>query len=56
MKKSKMLSFDVMLGGKFIKTYEIMQGPFILDEKEVRKFVEERLPTLRGKNFKVEFN
>lgn len=54
----KTLIFDVMLNEQYIHTfkYKYKYNPlFPIEEEELRKFVEERLPTLKGKNFKILF-
>lgn len=52
----KTLIFDVMLNEQYIHTFKYKYNPlFPIEEEELRKFVEERLPTLKGKNFKILF-
>lgn len=49
----KTLIFDVMLNEQYI---HYKYNPlFPIEEEELRKFVEERLPTLKGKKFKILF-
>ena len=52
----KTLIFDVMLNEQYIHTFKYKYNPlFPIEEEELRKFVEERLPTLKGKKFKILF-
>lgn len=52
----KTLIFDVMLNEQYIHTFKYRYNPlFPIEEEELRKFVEERLPTLKGKKFKILF-
>lgn len=52
----KTLVFDVMLDGGFIHTFRYQYCPlFPIDEQELEKFVTDRLPTLKGKDFKIVF-
>lgn len=52
----KTLIFDVMLNEQYIHTFKYKYNPlFPIEEEELRKFVEERLPTLKGKSFKILF-
>lgn len=52
----KTLIFDVMLNEHYIHTFKYRYNPLLpIEEEELRKFVEERLPTLKGKNFKILF-
>lgn len=52
----KTLVFDVMLDGRFIHTFRYQYCPlFPIDEQELEKFVTDRLPTLKGKDFKIVF-
>lgn len=50
----KTLIFDVMLNEQYIHTFKY-NPLFPIEEEELRKFVEERLPTLKGKKFKILF-
>lgn len=53
----KTLVFDVMLDGRFIHTFRYQYCPlFPIDEEELEKFVTDRLPTLKGKDFKIVCN
>ena len=48
--------FDVMLDGRFVHTFRYQYCPlFPIDEQELEKFVTDRLPTLKGKDFKIVF-
>lgn len=50
----KTLVFDVMLDGRFVHTFRYQYCPlFPIDEQELEKFVTDRLPTLKGKDFKI---
>ena len=50
------LTFDVMLNGRFIKTFKYDFCPaFPLTEKELSDFVISRLLTLRNKPFRIVF-
>lgn len=52
----KTLVFDVMLDGRFVHTFRYRYCPlFPIDEQELEKFVTGRLPTLKGKDFKIVF-
>lgn len=52
----KTLIFDVMLDGRFVRTFRYQYCPlFPIDEQELEKFVTDRLPTLKGKDFKIVF-
>jgi hypothetical protein len=52
----KTLIFDVMLNEQYIHTFKYKYNLlFPIEEEELRKFVEERLPTLKGKKFKILF-
>lgn len=52
----KTLIFDVMLNEQYIHTFKYKYNPLSpIEEEELRKFVEERLPTLKGKKFKILF-
>ena len=52
----KTLVFDVMLDGRFIHTFRYQYCPlFPIDEQELEKFVTDRLPTLKSKDFKIVF-
>lgn len=53
---TKTLVFDVMLDGRFVHTFRYQYCPlFPIDEEELEKFVTDRLPTLKGKDFKIVF-
>lgn len=52
--KMKELVFDVMLDGCFIKTFRYKYNPlFPIDGNELSKFVEDKLPTLKGKPYSI---
>ena len=52
----KTLIFDVMLNEQYIHTFKYKYNSlFPIEEEKLRKFVEERLPTLKGKKFKILF-
>lgn len=52
----KTLIFDVMLNERYIHTFKYKYNPlFPIEEEKLRKFVEERLPTLKRKKFKILF-
>ena len=49
----KELIFDVMLNGRFVCTLKYRFCPlFPITEEELAKFVEEKRPSLKGKNYK----
>lgn len=48
------LNFDVMLNGHFIKTFRYEYNPaFPIKGNELSKFVEDKLPTLKGKPYRI---
>ena len=48
------LTFDVMLNEHFIKTFKYRYNPlFPIDGNELSKFVEDKLPTLKGKPYRI---
>lgn len=50
----KELIFDVMLNGRFVCTLKYRYCPlFPITEGELAKFVEEKRPSLKGKNYKI---
>jgi hypothetical protein len=50
------LVIDITLDGKFIKQLGFPFCPlFPIGEEEIRGFVEDNIPTLKGKDFKVRF-
>ena len=50
----KDLIFDVMLNGRFVCTLKYRFCPlFQITEEELAKFVEEKRPSLKGKNYKI---
>ena len=50
----KDLIFDVMLNGRFVCTLKYRFCPlFPITEEELAKFVEEKRPSLKGKNYKI---
>lgn len=47
-------TFDVMLNGRFIKTFKYRYNPlFPINGNELSKFVEDKLPTLKGKPYRI---
>ena len=52
----EVLDFDVMCDGKYITS---MRYPycrlFVIKEDELRKYIESYLPTLKGKNYHIEY-
>lgn len=55
--KMKELVFDVMLDGRFIKTFRYKYNPlFPIDGNELGKYVESKLPTLKGKPYNIELS
>ena len=52
--EKKIIKFDVMLDGYFVHTFRMEVHPVIPpSDKEIYNYVVERLPTLKGKDFKV---
>lgn len=52
----KTLIFDVMLDGRFVKTFKYKYNPaFVLEENELRDFVLSKMPTLKEKKFQILF-
>ena len=50
----KELIFDVMLNGRFVCTLKYRFCPlFPITVEELEKFVEEKRPSLKGKNYKI---
>lgn len=50
------LVFDVMLDGRYVHTLRYRYCPlFPLDERELEEFVVRKLPTLKGKPFRIAF-
>ena len=50
----KELIFDVMLNGRFVCTLKYRFCPlFPTMEEELAKFVEDKRPSLKGKNYKI---
>lgn len=50
------LTFDVMLGGRYVCTMRYRDRPlFPIDAEELRRFVTSNRPTLRDKDFRIEF-
>lgn len=53
----KWIYLDIMLGDKFYQQLPMKYCPFFaLKEEEVRKFVLDRLPTLKNKKFRINFS
>ena len=52
----KYLIFDVMLNERFVCTLKYRFCPlFPITPEEIAKFVEEKRPSLRGKNYRIAF-
>lgn len=52
----KTLTFDVMLDGRYICTMRYRYCPlFPISTEELRRFVISKRPTLRDKDFRIEF-
>lgn len=52
----KDLIFDVMLNGRFVCTLKYRFCPlFPIIPEEIAKFVEEKRPSLKGKNYNIAF-
>lgn len=52
----KKFIFDVMLNGRFICTLKYEYSPlFPIDFEDLTKFVLEKRPTLKGKDFRIVF-
>lgn len=52
----KTLYFDVMLDGMFQRTLQYKYYKNIpIDESKLKEYVEKKMPTLKGKNFTIEF-
>lgn len=52
----KTLTFDVMLDGRFVCTLRYEYCPlFPVSGRELRDFVVSKRPTLRNKDFRIEF-
>lgn len=50
------LVFDVMLDDRYINTFHYpFSRLFPIDESHLSKFVINKLPTLKGKDFKIKF-
>lgn len=50
----KTLTFDVMLNERFIKTFNYRYNPlYPINGNELSKFVEDKLPTLKGKPYRI---
>lgn len=48
------ITFDVMLNDRFIRTLRTPFCPlFPIEEREFKRFVEQKLPTLKGKDYKI---
>ena len=51
------LSFDIMQGGRYVTT---MKMPFCrlfaISDRDITEYVENKLPTLKGADYKIEFN
>ena len=63
MSSDSFLTFDVMLRERFICTMKlpmyladsVVNGKFLVNEDTVARYVESKLPTLKGKDFKIYF-
>ena len=52
----KDLIFDVMLNGRFVCTMKYRYCPlFAITPEDIAKFVEEKRPSLKGKNYNIAF-
>lgn len=52
----KIITFDIMLGGRFVYTMRMPFCPlFPLTTEEIQSFVESKRPSLRGKDYKIAF-
>ena len=52
----KELIFDVMLNGRFVCALKYRFCPLItITEEELAKFVEEKRPSLKGKDYRIAF-
>lgn len=52
----KVIKFDVMMKDKFIKTFTITLNQWkVIEESYIKKYVEDRLPSLRNKTYNVIF-
>ena len=48
------LTFDVMLNERFIKTFKYRYNPLSpINGNELSRFVEDKLPTLKGKPYRI---
>ena len=53
---TKTLTFDVMLHDRYVCTLHYEYCPlFPIEERELHNFVVSKRPTLRNKNFRIEF-
>lgn len=54
--KEKTVTFDVMLDGYYVSTFEYKAcPPHPISERGLYAFVVSKLPTLRGKQFRIWF-
>ena len=52
----KKFRFDVMLHGRFVCTLVYMFCPlFLIELDELTKFIEEKRPSLKGKDYNIAF-
>ena len=52
----KELIFDVMLNGRFVCTLKYKFCPlFPIELDDLKKFIESKRPSLRGKNYRIAF-
>lgn len=55
-KGNKILKFDVMLNGRFVHSFKYEYCPlFPIDSEELKAFVLKKMPTLKNKDFRIEF-
>lgn len=47
--------FDVMLNGRFICTLKYKYCALLIDFEDLEKFVLQKRPTLKGKDFRIAF-
>ena len=48
---------DIMLNGKFVKQLVFIHNPlFPAKDTEIKRFVEDRLPYLKGKGYNINFS
>lgn len=48
---------DIMLNGKFVKQLPYRYCPlFVIDSEDVKEYVEERMPSMKGRNYIINFS